>query len=289
MKPWPGLAEFARSIRLSQAGLDLFLYEAGAPSDPPLLLVHGLGDEADTWRHILPELAQSRHIFAPDLPGFGRSDKPPVEYSVSFYAGVLLELLDQAEIEQCALVGHSLGAVLVQALALHYPERASRLVLIGGGLGMRQGLNLGTLAFIVPGLGEWLYRRLRKDPQKAYETLAPYYANLAALPEADRAFLFQRVNERVWSEGQQRAFFSTLRNLARWLPKQQKSLAAKLSQVSIPTLVVWGAEDRINPPANGSAVADKIPGARLALIPAAGHNVQQDQPEALIQHILGDH
>ena len=105
-----------------------------------------------------------------------------------------------------------------------------------------------------PLLGEWLYTRLRRDPQAAYQTLAPYYGRLDELPKADRAFLFQRVNERVWSDGQRRAFFSTFHSLARWLPGQQRDLAVRLST-------------------------------HLAVVPGAGHNVHQENAEAVLKAI----
>ncbi|MCS6863432.1 MAG: alpha/beta fold hydrolase, partial [Abditibacteriales bacterium] len=75
MEPWPALAPYVRKVQL-RSGLTLFAFEAGAPDAPPLLLIHGLGDEADTWRHVFLPLAERYHVIAPDLPGFGRSDKP---------------------------------------------------------------------------------------------------------------------------------------------------------------------------------------------------------------------
>jgi pimeloyl-ACP methyl ester carboxylesterase len=283
MQPWACLAPYARSLRLPESGLDLFLYEAGPAEAAPLVLVHGLGDEADTWRHILPTLAKTRRVVALDLPGFGRSAKPQRSYTISFFQETLLELMDALAIPSAALVGHSLGAVIVQSTALRAPERVAHLALVDGGLVARtQKLDLATLAFIVPGLGEWLYNRLRKDPQAAYQSLEPYYNHLEDLPEAERAFLFQRVNERVWSDGQRKAFFSTLRNLARWLPAQQKSLPERLAHLEVPTLVVWGEQDQINKVENGRLLAAAQPSARLVIVPGAGHNVQQDNPQALL-------
>jgi len=161
-----------------------------------------------------------------------------------------------------------------------------RLILVDGSLVARsQEIDLATLLFLIPGLGEWLYTRLRYDPQAAYQTLAPYYSRLNELPDADRAFLFQRVNERVWSDGQRRAFFSTFRNLARWLPGQQRDLASRLSTLGIPTLVVWGEADRINSIENGRALAELQATARLAVVPGAGHNVHQENAEAVLKVI----
>ncbi len=246
MQSWPGLLEYARTIQLPRLALNVFLYEAGSLESPAIILVHGLGDEADTWRYILPGLSAAYHVIALDLPGFGRSDKPERSYTTVFYQEVLFDLQQTLGIERATLVGHSLGAAIVQSFALNFPAQVERLALVAGGLAARnQKLDLPTLAYLVPGLGEWLYNHLRRDAQSAFKTLAPYYHDLSAISIEDQAFLFQRVNERVWSDGQRRAFLSTLRNLARWLPAQQRELPESLGKLFFPTQVVWGLDDRI--------------------------------------------
>jgi pimeloyl-ACP methyl ester carboxylesterase len=283
---------------LRVSDLTLFFYEAGPASAPPLLLVHGLGDEADTWRHLAPSLSARHHIVAPDLPGYGRSDKPKRPYTLAFFQEVLLELLAELEIESATLAGHSLGAALVHSMALAQtqPERTpglqklgvERLILIDGSLVTRsRPLDLATLLFLIPGLGEWQYNRLRNDPEAAYETLRAYFGDLDRLPAEDRDFLLQRVNERVWSDGQRRAFFSTLRHLARDVPGQQKELPGRLAGLAVPTVVIWGELDQINPQDNGRATVELQPRARFVLVPGAGHNVQQEKPQAVLSAIGG--
>ena len=286
MSPWPELERYARSVHLPNVGLTLYTYDAGVGIATPMLLIHGLADEADTWRHVIPPLSADRRVVALDLPGFGRSDKPKRPYTIPFFQNVVIELLDTLTIQRTILVGHSLGAVLAHSIALDHPVRVERLILIDGSLVARsQKLDLGTMLFLIPGLGEWLYTRLRRDPQAAYQTLAPYYGRLNELPEADRTFLFQRVNERVWSDGQRRAFFSTFRNLARWVPGQQRDLASRLPMLDIPTLVVWGEADQINSIENGRALAELQPTARLVTVPGAGHDVHQENAEAVLKAI----
>ena len=289
MPPLPEFAAFVRRLPLARHGFSLFLYDTqpdAGSSGTPMLLVHGLGDEADTWRHVLPALAAQRRVIAIDLPGFGRSDKPDAPYAVPWFAGVLLDLLDTLQIERVALAGHSLGAVTSHWLMLEQPARIDRLALLDGGLVSKPGkLDMGTLLFLAPGIGEWLYTRLRKDPQAAYDSLRPYYANLDSLPEADRTLLFERVNQRVWSDDQRRAFFRTLRGLVRWLPGQQKTLAARLAAVTTPTQVLWGEQDRIASVENGRALAAMQPGAQLTVVPGAGHNIQQEAPAQVIETI----
>jgi pimeloyl-ACP methyl ester carboxylesterase len=287
MKPFPTLDSWSRQVHLPAADVNLHLVDSGDATLPVVLLVHGLGDEADTWRHVIPAISGARRVIAPDLPGFGRSDKPKRRYTIPFFSEVLVELLDRLELPRVVLVGHSTGGVIAQAVALDHPERIERLILIGGCLVTKETrLNLGLLLFLLPGVGELLYTRLRKDPQEAYRTLEGYYNRLADLPQADRDFLYQRVNERVWSDGQRRGFLSTLRNLAAWVPAQQKDLSARLQGCKIPTNLLWGANDLVNALANAQALVDLMPTARLTIVPGAGHNLQQEKPGVVIDAIL---
>lgn len=74
MQPWPGLQPYARQVNLSKSGLSLYVYDAGPAGAGPMLLIHGLADEADTWRHLIDPLSTHHRVLAPDLPGYGRSD-----------------------------------------------------------------------------------------------------------------------------------------------------------------------------------------------------------------------
>ncbi len=288
MQPWPALEPYARLIHLPKSGVTLHLYDAGPGDASPMFLVHGLGDEADTWRHLIPLLYAHYRVIAPDLPGFGRSEGPDRPHTVPFLQDVLLELMDTLGIQRAVLLGDSLGAVLVHSIALSCPERVDRLILLGGSLVVRsQKVDLATMLFLIPGLGEWRYNRLRKDPQAAYRTLEPYYSDLDHLPELDREFLFQRVNQRVWSDGQRTAFLSAFRHLARWIRRQQRDLPSRLANLDVPTLVVWGESDQMNTVENGRALVELQPTARLVVVPGAGHNVHQENPGAVVEALHG--
>jgi len=289
MQPWPGLQAYSSRLGLPRAGIELFCYYAGEPEMPPALLIHGLGDEADTWRYLVEPLSRRWRVIAPDLPGFGRSPLLPVGASFTLYQQTLLELLETLGPQPCLLIGHSLGALLAHAIALQRPGRVAGMVLLDGGLAARsQPLSLSLLLFLLPGLGEWLYNRLRRDPQAAFETLRPYYAGLDALPPAERDFLYRRVNQRVWSDKQRRAYLSTLRSLVWAVFRLQGGLSARLSALDVPTCVIWGQLDCINPLENGQALIQLQPSARLTVLPDAGHMPHQERPGAVLEAILTD-
>ncbi|RDI96126.1 alpha/beta hydrolase [Meiothermus sp. QL-1] len=255
--------------RVQVGGVGLHLYDTGPGQGPAFLLVHGLGDEADTWRKLFP-LLRGR-VIAPDLPGFGRSEHPRRAYTLGFFARVLLALLDHLGVGRAVLVGSSLGAAVVLEMALRRPERVERLCLVGGPPWGRP--SRAQLLLLTPGLGERLYNRLRASQEAAYASLEPYYARFQALPPEDQRFLRERVWERVWSDDQRRAFFSTLRWMA-----LRSLLGWRWQGLAPPVHLVWGAEDRVVPPGVGRRLAAAIPGARFSLIPDCGHLPQQEKP-----------
>lgn len=283
----PHLAPHARSVAIG-GGLRLHLYAAGPAAAPPLVLVHGLGDEADTWRRVFLPLAERWRVIAIDLPGFGRSDRPRAAYTPVFFARALAGLLDALGIQRATLLGSSMGAAVAQRLALAAPGRVERLVLVGGALPVTPGRPPAQLLpMLTPGVGEGVYTSLRGSQEQAYQTLRPYYADLDGLPEADREFLRERVWARVWSDGQRRAFLSALRWLAVERALRAAELRGRLAALGVPTLLVWGARDVISPLAGAEAMAALLPDARLVALPDAGHLPHQERAEdflAALQH-----
>jgi pimeloyl-ACP methyl ester carboxylesterase len=293
MPTWPALAGYGKLLKLEKPELSLYYFEAGQHNDQILLMIHGLGDEADTWRHVFLPLSGRFHTIALDLPGFGRSDKPDVDYTPDFLIKSIIGLMNQLNITSTILIGSSLGGILAHQLALTYPERIKGLVLVGGSLlqpGPMQDWSLRLMR--MPIIGEWLYTRLRKDPDAAYATLKSVYHRLETLPEADRSFLFTRVNHRVWDDGQRRAYLSTLRKLAPWINHIQAELPEQLKNLQIPTLVVRGEFDVLFPQSNATAVTDFQSNATKATILKSGHLPQQEDPQSFLQVIkpwLHDH
>ncbi len=270
--------------RLDVGGVNLHLYDSGtAPQGPAFLLLHGLGDEADTWRRVFPLLMGLGRVVAPDLPGFGRSGHPRRAYTLDFFADVAAALLENLHIPQAVVVGHSMGAGVALRLALRRPEKVARLVLVNGPP-LPSRLNRLQLAFLLPGLGESIYNSFRRSQEAAYESLRPYYCDLETLPPEERHFLRQRVWDRVWSDEQRRAYFSTFRWLV-WEGLKGWPQPTQLARIKAPTAVVWGEKDALIPLEAGRRLGQWIPGARLYGIPACGHLPQQEQPEQLVRYI----
>ncbi len=286
MQPWIELQPFGRRIKLRDKNLELFYFEAGDEEKTNLVMIHGLGDEADTWRHVFLPLAEDYHVLALDLPGFGRSDEPNQKYTPKFLMGSIMQMIHQLQINNAVLIGSSLGAILSHALALKYPDCFSGLILVGGGLlQLEPRCDWSTRLMQMPLIGEWLYTRLRKSPDAAFDSLRNVYHNLDLLPEEDQAFLSLRVNQRVWSDGQRRAYFSTLRHLTPWVKTLQSSLPDQLSQFLAPTLIIRGEYDNLFPKENAIGVSKVQPNASMTTIENVGHLPHQEAPSKFLQAV----
>jgi pimeloyl-ACP methyl ester carboxylesterase len=293
MQPWPALAKFGKQIRLQNEDFSLHCFEAREKSQPHLLMVHGLGDEADTWRHVFQPLTNDFHSLALDLPGFGRSDKPDIVYSPQFLMDAIIGLMDAVNIHSTILMGSSLGGILAHGLAVAHPKRISGLILVGGALLQAEQKQDRSIQLMqLPVIGEWLYTRLRKSPDAAFDSLNNVYHHLEKLPKADRDFLYTRVNQRVWSDGQRRAYFSTLRNLIPWMKSIQEDLPSQLSQLEIPTLIIRGEYDGLFSETNANQLLNVQPDAKKFVIQDAGHLPHQEAPKTFLQIVkawLNDH
>ncbi|MEY4531908.1 MAG: hypothetical protein RLZZ156_2631 [Deinococcota bacterium] len=271
MKPHPLLEPYAQE----QAGIFYFDSSLGQET---VLLIHGNGDEADTWRHIFVPLTQHFRVIALDLPGFGRSQTKTS--SINGFVSTILELLEQLNLEAVHLIGSSLGAVVAANFAATHKTRVKSLCLIGGAAPTSGGFEV--TAAIKPlleiGIGEAFYNGLREAGQEAaYLTLHSYYANLSAMPSADLEFLRTRVWERVNSDTQRDAFFAALRSLFAVAPRLE---------LDLPTLLIWGEADNIIPLVQAEHLLQEIPQSRLRVIAKAGHLPHQEQPEATLKVLL---
>src|SRR3954454_14974601 len=105
-------------------------------SGPPLLLIHGIGDNSGTWLDVMARLAERHTVIAPDLLGHGESAKPRADYAIAAYACGMRDLLSVLDVDRVSVVGHSLGGGIAMQFAYQFPERCERLVLVAsGGIG----------------------------------------------------------------------------------------------------------------------------------------------------------
>jgi pimeloyl-ACP methyl ester carboxylesterase len=190
------------------------------------------------------------------------------------------------------LVGSSMGGAIAELAAFQEPDMVKALVFIDGGLPSAGGSSRALLASLVPGIGERGYRAWRLDHEGAYGSLAPYYGDLAALPESDRVFLRERVIARVESESQLRAYFSSFRSFIAQAIFRASAFRDRLAKLDIPLLFIWGELDRILPLTSRASLLAIRADATSVTIPGAGHLPHQERPAevaAAIEEFFAEH
>jgi pimeloyl-ACP methyl ester carboxylesterase len=263
-------------------GDELGFVDEGAGA--PVVFVHGLLGSHRGWAHLVADLAVERRVVAPDLLGHGTSAKPVGDYSLGAHAAILRDLLDHLGIDRVDLVGHSLGGGIVLQFCYLFPERVSRLVLVSsGGLGREVGLPLRAATLpgaelVIPLLAStWVRTRA--------EAVGHRLARAGLRPRADVTEGWRGLVSLADAETR-RAFLATSRSVID--PGGQTVTAVpRLSLVAeLPTLLVWGARDRIIPLRHGIAAAQSIPGSQVEVFESAGHFPHLDDPERFTRVLL---
>jgi len=247
-------------------------------SGPPLLLIHGFLGSARTWKHVLPALERENRCIALDLPGHG--DTPAWadtdSYDINPILDAILATLDSLEVEQCALLGYSMGGRIALHFALRFPARAGLLILESTNPGIDDPLERTTRL----DADERLARLIETDGMRAFvdywEDL-PLFQSQKDVSEASRAEV--RSDRLATSPVAAAAFLRALS------PGAMDSAWDRLANLTIPTLVVAGAEDW-----KYVAIAERVAGGIgncATVIPASGHAVHLEQPELFAERVIG--
>ncbi|SFM10437.1 Pimeloyl-ACP methyl ester carboxylesterase [Methylorubrum salsuginis] len=240
----------ARRDRVGGLTLHALASVGSVPDDRlPVILVHGLGMSSRYMIPLAAHLAPHLRVYAPDLPGFGLSDKPPRALTVRQLADALAAWMRELGLERAAFVGNSLGCEVLVELALVHPQRVDRLVLQG------------------------------PTPDPEARGLARQIAGFFLIAPFERWSLAW-VALRDYARSGVRRYLQTLRSMV------DNHIGEKASRVSQPTLVVWGTRDDIVPHAFVTSLAASLPRGRLAVIPGAAHGINYSHPEALTAVLL---
>ena len=257
-------------------------FKAAGEGDPAIILLHGFGASLFSWREVLDPLSQSARVIAYDRPAFGLTERPvpgswdgESPYGAAAQVDLLLALLDSQAIDRAVLIGNSAGAAIAVRTALEHPDRVLALVLISPAVLDSAGSPLPA----------WVYRLPPVDH------MGPLLARafigrgrtLIDLAWHDPGRISQQVRQAYERPLQADHWDVALWELVR--ASQPLGLESRLSELTVPTLVLTGASDRIVPPADSQRVADQIPGATMVVLPECGHLAQEECPQDLLREI----
>jgi pimeloyl-ACP methyl ester carboxylesterase len=260
-----------------------------AGEGPPVVLLHGAGDNALDWRWVMPTLAASHRVYAPDLPGSPDSARPAADYSPAFFERFVAAFVDALDIGRATFVGNSLGGLIALQLALSEPERAGALVLVDSA-GLGRAVNPAFTSVNVPGLGEAALPFWR-TPVGAYQRAWGRTALLFAHPpeSVPHEWLAEQCRLAL-SPGYLEAHLTVLRALVD-PAGQREVLLDQLTLLKIPTLVVWGARDRVFPQSQAKEAVAQLPEGSLTLVPECRHMPHVECPDlflAALDDFLGE-
>lgn len=286
---------------LSQAGYQRFWhwrgwrvrywFHPGPPETtlPPLLLIHGFGANLNQWRHNLPALSRIAPVYAIDLLGFGDSEKAATLYGAELWAEQVANFIQSVIGQPVALVGHSLGALVALTVTHSHSNWVKQLALVTLPLeGNREDLVAGWIAALAlrveslvanPLMMRSLFTLVRR-PSVLRRALVSIYTvadrvdddlvNLFALPTGDR--------------GAARTLCYLVRS--RTAPGFSPSVKDMLTTLAVPTLLLWGDQDRVVPVAQSKGLADLSPLLTLEVLPGVGHCLYDETDADFNQRLL---
>ena len=265
------------------AGLNVH-YLAGGQGCP-VLLVHGGGTDSASlsWKPSIGSIASSHRVFALDLPGYGRSDKPGRHCSTEYYIDFVDSFMNALGIEKASLIGISLGGGVCLGFALRTCERVNKLVLIDSyGLGVEiPGRTLGYLLVRIPYLLETAWFVERRSRWMVKWSLRSLVSN----PEAVTEELVDEVWQLMREPGAGKAFISYQRNEVGWKGLRTE-FADRLHNVAVPTLILHGAEDKLVPVSWAERAHRLIAGSELHVFPKCGHWLPREKTGEFVQVVL---
>ncbi|WP_167768393.1 alpha/beta fold hydrolase [Haloarcula amylovorans] len=266
-------------------GLTVRCHIDGPEGATPIVLVHGAGPDAAgvSWKKTAPSLAESYRVYAPDLPGYGESDRLPqdVEPTTDFYIGVLDVLLRELGLDEATLVGISKGGGIVLGYTLSHPDSVAGLVLVDSyGLGNQvPGGRKTAVTVKIPELLEtswWTMKKSRKVTKASMGNVA--------LPENIDEEFVDDVHRQLQRPNSGDAFVRWAR-LEMHLSGPRTNYFDRISDLPVTTLFVHGKEDRLVPPSLSKRAAKVAPVADLVTVEQCGHWVSRERPEAFVSQL----
>ena len=279
---WPDSLDFIYNPEYSWFtrvnGVRIHYQEAGEETAPPIILIHGFISSNLIWSHVLAPFARAGfRAIAPDLPGYGYSDKPAdAQYTIAEQARAVIGLMDRLGIQKAVIAGASYGGAIAATIALDYPERVEKLILVGAVTNDDAKRKFLLRVSCLPLVGDiatplflgsrWI---LRKRMEDMYRRMGrPINEKMVA----SRHHLLETANVH-------RAMIRTAR---RWSANRIECEASLIRQ---PTMLVWGDKDDHIPLENAFKLRDAIPKAKLIVFRNCGHLPPAESPEKFVEAV----
>lgn len=254
--------------RFVQVGTNKIRYLEGGESDINVVLVHGLGASADRWLRVIPQLSKKYHVIAPDLIGFGFSDKPSVDYTPEFFSQFIFDFLKTLGITKTSLIGSSLGGQIVAEFAITQSKIIEKIVLVSPSGIMKQStptLDAYMLAALYP---------TQDGAKTAFQMMTGVHKEIDS--NTINGFI-----QRMTLPNAKMAFMSTVLGVRNSVP-----LSERLAKISVPALIVWGKHDTLIPITYSKDFVSSIKNCQFVEMENSGHTPYVEEPEKFSEIVL---
>jgi pimeloyl-ACP methyl ester carboxylesterase len=284
-----------RSRYVTTNGIRLYCLEAGPPDGPCVLLLHGFPELAYSWRAQVAALgAAGYHVVAPDLPGYGRSDKPDVTYDSDFINAALVGVVDALGHDQFVVAGHDWGGILVWIMARKYPERVAGVIGVNTPdlprtpmppVEMLRQIFADTPIYIIQfqerGLAEWVLETWGRGTDDFVEMI--FGATTAEGSDAFPPEVLDVYKEAFRPRGALTPPIEYYRNMDRnW--EINADIADR--KVEVPCLMICAENDPVLTPAMSIGMEERVPNLDRVVIENCGHWTQQERPQETTDAML---
>jgi non-heme chloroperoxidase len=260
--------EFATTPRLA-TGVRLHYAQRGDPTGEAIVFLHGYSDSWFSFSRVLPLLSPEYHAFALTQRGQGDSDKPECCYSPNDFAADADRFMDAVGIDEATLVGASTGALFAQRVALSYPRRVSRLILIAPQTPVHKNESLSGFREEVRTLEDPVPPEFVREFQEStiYHPVPQEFLDTVVLESL-------KLPAHVWRDYLEQAALSI-----------DHDYVVELREIKVPTLILWGEQDALFPREEQERLAAAIPGATLKVYPETGHAAHWERPEWVVRDL----
>ena len=269
----------APSRFMALQGMQVHLRDEGPRDDPePIVLIHGTSASLHTWDGWAQALRGQRRVIRMDLPGFGLTGPAPDgDYRMTRYADFIAALLDQLGVRRAVLAGNSLGGGVAWRTAVQHPDRVSRLVLVdASGYPLQStsvplGFRLAQIEWLKPVMGQLLPRRMIESSVR----------NVYANPDKVTPELVDRYYELTLRAGNRESLTQRMK-----LRETDAQAAGLIKTIGQPTLILWGAQDRLITEPSGQRFHQDITGSQYVVLDGLGHVPQEEDPARSVAEVL---
>jgi pimeloyl-ACP methyl ester carboxylesterase len=248
-----------RGIKINNLFINFFEFK---PEDEQglFLILHGWGSRAEKWRKVGELLAENGYkVIIPDLPGFGKSDKPARAWNLDDYCNFVNEFVQHLNLEKFYLLGHSFGGALAVKCSLKFPEKVNKLFLVGAACFRRKAVRKRLFYIIAKIL-------------KIFSFLPGYLF----LRKGFYKFIVRR-SDYPYAEGIMKDIY---------LKIIKEDLSSFLPLIQTPTVIIWGENDKIKKIKEARLLQEKIKNSKLEILANAGHSLYRKYPEESVKIII---